>query len=759
MRSLKAFAPCYLVFATSGFVLTTHAELPAVLHHQGRVTVNNVNFDGNGSFRFLLFTDSDSDHSSGNETAIWKIDDATPSDLNEPVTAVSLTVSQGLYSIRLGEAPQVALPTDLVPPPGESLFLRTWFDNGVNGSQQLSPDQQIASVAFALHSGTSGENLSDFTNDTGFISSIAGLNVSELTNDTGFLTAATLPPNIMLQGESVSLLANDAGYITSATLPGSLPSGVMLEGENVSLLANDANYLSGNGSISINGSISVGTSTVIGTNSVAFGDGTAVDGNYCFAWGGLSSAESLYATAFGGACTASNTGATAWGNLSEASGVVATAWGTGTLATRSGATAWGFQAEALGTHSTAWGDRTVAESEAETVLGRFDTDYAGDPTAWITTDRLFVIGNGDSDAARSDALVVLKSGDTTLNGDLTLNGSLNLSTSPITAGTLYVSDSISNGLTTTASPGQRAVAFGHSTEALGLNSVAWGFESNATTTSSTAWGSQTTASGVRSTAWGISSVSSGLQSTAWGRLSNAAGDSSTAFGENTAAESFAETVIGRYDTDYAPASTSAWNAADRLFVIGNGTGSAAKADALVMLKNGDTELNGELCVNDDVLVSGDFKYKTAKSCSLTVSPAAFRIDALAVTNYEPVDDYISPAASGTHQFAAQVNLPKGAVITEVRFYLDDEEGGAAWSNFDGWLRRRNQGSVGTTTMGTVSDPFAIDSNVQTITTIADATVVDTRQYTLLVQIDSNGSSNGTRFLGATVDYTIDSIQP
>lgn len=148
---------------------TSLAAVPPVLHHQGRVTVDNVNFDGIGYFKFLLFTDSDADHSNGNETALWKNDDAAPTDLNEPLAAFSLAVTKGLYSLRLGEAPQAALPASLVPPTGEQLYLRTWFDNGVNGSQQLSPDQQLASVPFALHSASSGGNLSDFINDAGFI--------------------------------------------------------------------------------------------------------------------------------------------------------------------------------------------------------------------------------------------------------------------------------------------------------------------------------------------------------------------------------------------------------------------------------------------------------------------------------------------------------------------------------------------------------------------------------------------------------------
>lgn len=326
----------------------------------------------------------------------------------------------------------------------------------------------------------------------------------------------------------------------------------------------------------------------------------------------------------------------------------------------------------------------------------------------------------------NDAGYVSGTGNVTLNGALTVTGNF------------------AAGLNPTASGGNSA-ALGHDNESTGLNSMSWGFNNDASNTSATAFGANNVVSGRRATAWG-----NGNQSL---------GDDATAWGIGNTAESYSETVLGRFDTDYSASSPTAWNTGDRLFVIGKGTSGIARADALVMLKSGDTELNGELCVNDDVLTSGDFKYKSARSRSRTISPSAFRIDSLSVTNYEPNSDYISPAAATFHRFTAPLNLPKGAVITEVRFYVDDEEGGAEWRNFTGSIRYRAQGSVGVNGMGTVFDQFALDSNTQTITSISNATVIDTRQYTLFVDVESTGSSNNTRFLGATVDYTIDTLQP
>ncbi len=88
-------------------------------------------------------------------------------------------------------------------------------------------------------------------------------------------------------------------------------------------------------------------------------------------------------------------------------------------------------------------------------------------------------------------------------------------------------------------------------------------------------------------------------------------------GCNTTAKSYSETTIGRYNTDYTPNSATLWNASDRLFVIGNGTGTGAnQSNALVVLKNGNTgigfstptnklEVNGTLKVGAYVLPSTD----------------------------------------------------------------------------------------------------------------------------------------------------------
>jgi len=103
---------------------------------------------------------------------------------------------------------------------------------------------------------------------------------------------------------------------------------------------------------------------------------------------------------------------------------------------------------------------------------------------------------------------------------------------------------------------------------------------------------------------------------ALGYGTTASGDYSTALGGDTTAESYAETAIGCYDTDYTPASTTNWISGDRLFVIGNGF--IVPHDALVMQNNGDTTLNGQLTVTSSASASDTAVCRngnTLSSCS------------------------------------------------------------------------------------------------------------------------------------------------
>ncbi|MGL1886615.1 MAG: tail fiber domain-containing protein [Reichenbachiella sp.] len=70
-------------------------------------------------------------------------------------------------------------------------------------------------------------------------------------------------------------------------------------------------------------------------------------------------------------------------------------------------------------------------------------------------------------------------------------------------------------------------------------------------------------------------------------------------GQSNVARSYGEFVTGLYNTNDEPTSATSFDASDKLFVLGNGTGDAARSNALVIFKNGNGTLAGTLTQNYD----------------------------------------------------------------------------------------------------------------------------------------------------------------
>ncbi|MBT6161879.1 MAG: hypothetical protein HOH81_09360 [Flavobacteriaceae bacterium] len=148
-------------------------------------------------------------------------------------------------------------------------------------------------------------------------------------------------------------------------------------------------------------SIAMGEETIAsGYASVAMGFQTKANGDESFATGRFNYADGDASTAMGSDTKALGNISTSMGSLTEALGFASTAMGESSVAN--------------GNVSTAMGYETTAESFAETVIGGYNTNYtAASSSTWIGTDRLFVIGNGTS-GSLSDALIMLKNGNTGL---------------------------------------------------------------------------------------------------------------------------------------------------------------------------------------------------------------------------------------------------------------------------------------------------------------------------------------------------------
>ncbi len=161
-------------------------------------------------------------------------------------------------------------------------------------------------------------------------------------------------------------------------------------------------------------SVAMGNNNISsGSNAVAFGSDSTASGNNSFASGIMNSASGLSSLAIG--------------ELADARGWVSVAMGGQTTAYDDFAIAIGLQAEAYleaaiaigdntrshGESSVAIGDHIQAYSLGEVALGSYENGYTvgtNGTTQWNATDRAFVVANGQSHMARSNALVILKNG-------------------------------------------------------------------------------------------------------------------------------------------------------------------------------------------------------------------------------------------------------------------------------------------------------------------------------------------------------------
>ena len=138
--------------------------------------------------------------------------------------------------------------------------------------------------------------------------------------------------------------------------------------------------------------------------------------------------------------------------------------------------------------------------------------------------------------------------------------------------------------------GSYSTAMGYTTTANGFNSTAMGNQVNASGTISTAMGYSTTASGNYSTAMGSETIASGdFGSTAMSHLTTASGWASTAMGINTTAQALASLVIGQ--NNVISGTTNSWEWEEPVFVIGNGSNSDSRSNAMTVLKNGHVGIN------------------------------------------------------------------------------------------------------------------------------------------------------------------------
>ena len=251
-----------------------------------------------------------------------------------------------------------------------------------------------------------------------------------------------------------------------------------------------------------------------------------------------------------------------------------------------------FGGTATGVNSIAWGPYAVADGVESLALGIFASASGDGSTA---------IGYNSTASANSSVAI---GGGTTASAtcSVAIGGGTTASANYSTAMGYY---STANGYISTAmgkysiASGDYSTAVGLSTIASGYASTAMGWGSNASGFVSTVMGDYSNASGDGSTAMGLGTNASGNASVAMGCNSNASGFCSTTMGYSTTASAYLSFVAGRYNVGGGEPTT--WVGTDPLFEIGNGIEGTyltdyapTRSDALVVYKNGDTAVQGNL---------------------------------------------------------------------------------------------------------------------------------------------------------------------
>ncbi len=289
----------------------------------------------------------------------------------------------------------------------------------------------------------------------------------------------------------------------------------------------------------------------VGLFSFAVGRGTKAKGEYSSAFGALNNALGDYSSSFGRE------------NTITRSGTYSVAFGFDNTISNTYATVFGRRNIVAGRNAVAFGDNTVAETYASITIGRFNQIQANDldenrpysPNSWEEEDYLLVAGNGTDENNRNNALTLYKNGNLEMNGAYPFdnpNGEIEL---------------LPNQFSWNSSRGY-----------VRLNALASSEEEQP----------------------GFGSIAAGRQTTSEGWFS-------AAFGDNVSSENRASFVIGAYNELDEEGNPGNDQLDDYIFAIGNGS-EGRRANAMTVLRNGNTDINGNVTV-ENLINNSDRRYK------------------------------------------------------------------------------------------------------------------------------------------------------
>lgn len=142
----------FIIFSISSFsaVAAPAPLIPFMIPYSSTVSVDNKAFEGSGFFKFAIVNKSC--NTEGEEelcVSLWSNDGSSVKG-SEPTEATQIVVTSGNIRVKLGDT-NLANMTEITPAVFNSSesYLRLWFNDGINGFQQLANDKQLVSVPFA----------------------------------------------------------------------------------------------------------------------------------------------------------------------------------------------------------------------------------------------------------------------------------------------------------------------------------------------------------------------------------------------------------------------------------------------------------------------------------------------------------------------------------------------------------------------------------------------------------------------------------
>lgn len=160
--------------------------------------VQGVNFTGTALFKFALVNAS-------GDTSYWSHDGTSVGGGEPTGSAISLSVNRGLFSVNLGDTSIPNMTQSITPDvlSHESVWLRVWVDDGVNGFERVVPDRRITSAAYAL--------VAERTVMSGLVV-VSGLAQDPVLLGNGYQMVMTVPAPSWRDGSSVGAPSARTGH-------------------------------------------------------------------------------------------------------------------------------------------------------------------------------------------------------------------------------------------------------------------------------------------------------------------------------------------------------------------------------------------------------------------------------------------------------------------------------------------------------------------------------------------------------------------